>query len=141
MFMSRRKLLGLLPAVYAPFIPASRAMGKTARTSRSVLRYEFHDEVSVRLLKTYARSLALADNKARWEAQMMFHEAQLSRQRCGDTLPQILGYRHNEFVEAHEQGRPIDRSHPAWQKTYSRRAILKRSQDRRRLAERMPSCK
>jgi hypothetical protein len=101
MSITRRKLLGLLPAISAAFIPALRAKAKPARSSRSVLGYELHDDVSVSLLKRYARSLALKDEKVRWEAQRMFHEAQLAR-RGGGTLGHKLGYRHQDFVEAHE---------------------------------------
>jgi hypothetical protein len=109
MSISRRKILGLLPALSAGFIPVAKADPKPLQTANEFFGHRLHDDVSVSLLTTYARSLALIDEKARWEAQMMFHEGQLARQR-GGTLGHKLGYRHKDFVEAHEEARPIDKS-------------------------------
>ena len=113
MSITRRKFLGLLPAVSAIFVPATSAAAKPESLSRTILGYRLHDDVSVSLLKRYSRSLALSDERVRWEAQMMFHEAQLAR-RQGGTIGHKLGYRHRDFVEAHEEGRPIDKSKPLW---------------------------
>ena len=113
MSITRRKLLGLLPAISAVFVPATSAEAKPESSSSTILGYRLHDDVSVSLLKRYARSLALSDEKVRWEAQMMFHEAQLAR-RQGGTIGHKLGYRHRDFVAAHEEGRPIDKSKPLW---------------------------
>ena len=113
MFVTRRKLLGLLPAISAVLIPATSAEAKPESSSSTILGYRLHDDVSVSLLKRYARSLALSDERVRWEAQMMFHEAQLAR-RQGGTIGHKLGYRHRDFVEAHEEGRLIDKSKPLW---------------------------
>ena len=72
MSITRRKLLGLLPAILAP---AFRAEAKPDSSTRSVLGYQLNDDVSVSLLKRYARSLALQDEAARWEAQMLFNNS------------------------------------------------------------------
>ena len=113
MSITRRKLLGLLPALSAGFMPALKAEPKPQQAAEILFGYQLHDEVSVSLLKTYARSLALEDEPARWEAQMMFHEGQLAR-RQGGTLGHKLGYRHNAFVDAHEQGLPVCKTGPLW---------------------------
>ena len=111
--ITRRKLLGLFPFLTVGLVPSVKAETPKQEPPGTVLGHQLHDEVSVTLLKRYARSLALHDEKARWEAQMMFHEGQLARQR-GGTDGHKLGYRHKDFVEAHEQGRPIDKSQPLW---------------------------
>ena len=113
MFITRRKILGLLPVLTAGFIPVVKADPKPRQAASEFFGHQLHDEVSVSLLKTYARSLALHDERARWEAQMMFHEGQLAR-RQGGTLSHKLGYRHRDFVEAHEQGRPVNKSSHLW---------------------------
>ena len=113
MTISRRKILGFFPFLTIGFIPAVKAEEPEQDSPRTVLGHQLHDEVSVSLLNRYARSLALGNEKARWKAQMMFHEAQLARQR-GGTDGHKLGYRHRDFVQAHEQGRPIDKSQPLW---------------------------
>jgi len=107
MFISRRKLLGLLPALATIFVPTLRAEAKPDWSTRSVLGYELHDDVSVSLLKRYARSLALQDEEARWEAQVLFHKAQLARER-GGTMGMKLGSLQRSIVTAHEQGRQED---------------------------------
>ena len=108
MSITRRKLLGFVPAISALFLPVSRARAKPKAHERTCFGYKLHDDVSVSLLKTYARSLALEDDDARWDAQVMFHEAQLSR-RGGGTMSHKLGSLRREFVEAHEHGRPVDK--------------------------------
>ena len=113
MTMTRRKLFGLLPAISAVFVPALKSESRPDISHRSVLGYELHDDVSVSLLKRYARSLALSDEEARWEAQMMFHEAQLAR-RQGGTEGHRLGYRHRDALEAYERGEEPRRVGPLW---------------------------
>ena len=113
MFISRRKILGLLPVLSAGFIPIAKAASKPPKTANEFFGHHLHDDVSVSLLKTYARSLALTDEKARWETQMMFHEAQLARQG-GGTNGHRLGYRHQEAVEAYERGEKPNRVGPMW---------------------------
>lgn len=114
MSISRRKILGFFPFLAVGLIPSVKAEGPKQESPGTVLGHQLHDEVSVSLLNTYARSLALKDEDARWEAQMMFHEGQLARQR-GGTLGHKLGYRHKAFVEAHETGRlPVDKTGPLW---------------------------
>ena len=108
MSITRRKLLGFVPAISALFVPVFGVKAKPAKLERSCLGYLLHDDVSVSLLKTYARSMALEDKDARWEAQLMFHKAQIARQG-GGTMGHKLGSLHMEFVEAHEQGRPVDK--------------------------------
>ena len=108
MSISRRKLLGFVPAISALFVPVARAKAKPTKIERTYLGYQLHDDVGVSLLKRYARSLALEDKDARWEAQMMFHEAQIARQG-GGTMGHKLGSLHREFVEPHELGRPVDK--------------------------------
>ncbi len=104
MSITRRKLLGLLPAISAEFVPALRAEANSCTFSGLVLEYELHDDEGVYLLKKLARSLALKDQKARHEAQKLFHKAEnliLDRQH-------VTGYgarlRWKAFVEAHENG-------------------------------------
>ena len=113
MFISRRKILGLLPVLSASFIPLAMADSKSPKTANEFFGHHLHDDVSASLLKTYARSLALTDEKARWEAQMMFHEAQLARQQ-GGTEGHRLGYRHKDAVEAYERGEEPNRVGPLW---------------------------
>ena len=103
MSISRRKLLAIFPMLTAGFIPAVKAQVESDGTPKAATDHQLHDEVSVSLLDTYSRSLALKDEDARWEAQMLFHEAQLAR-RGGGTMGHRLGYRHKHFVEAHETG-------------------------------------
>jgi hypothetical protein len=111
MSITRRKLLGLLPVLTAGFIPAIKA--EPEPQPDTIFGYRLHDEVSWSLLKTYARSLTLVDSDARWEAQMMFHEAQLAR-RQGGTEGHRLGYRHKEALEAYERGEEPNRVGPLW---------------------------
>ncbi len=103
MNISRRKILGFFPLLTAGFFPVDKAQVKTDTAPKVVTDHQLRDDVSVSLLDTYARSLALKDEDARWEAQMLFHEAQLAR-RGGGTTSHRLGYRHKHFVEAHETG-------------------------------------
>ena len=113
MSITRRKLLGLLPVLSAGFIAAIKIEAKSKQSPDNVFGYQLHDDVSISLLRTYARSLALNDESARWEAQIMFHEGQLAR-RQGGTMGHKLGYRHDAFVEAYEQGLPVDKTGPFW---------------------------
>ena len=103
MTISRRKILGFFPFLAVGLIPSVKAEGPKQESPEIVLGHQLHDEVSISLLNTYARSLALKDKDARWEAQMLFHEAQLAR-RGGGTTGHRLGYRHKHFIEAHETG-------------------------------------
>ena len=57
--------------------------------------------VSVSLLKTFARSLALEDKDARWQAQMMFHKGQVAREG-GGTMSHKIGYKHKAFLNQQE---------------------------------------
>ena len=104
MTITRRKLLGVLPAISTVFVPAHQAEAKTDSSSRSVLGYELHDDESVYLLEKFARTLALKDETARHQAQEMFHKAEkliLGNQH-------VTGYgarlRWKACVEAHESG-------------------------------------
>ena len=72
-------------------------------THQEVLGYKLHDDVSVTLLKDYARSLALKDKDARWQAQMMFHKCQIAREG-GGTQSHVLGYKHEAFLNWKETG-------------------------------------
>ena len=99
--VSRRTVLGVLSALTAGFIPVVKARNQEQEPLRTVLGHRLHDDVSVSLLKSYARSLALQDESARWQAQVMFHEAQLAR---GGTLGHKFGSRHLAFLKAHESG-------------------------------------
>jgi hypothetical protein len=78
MSLLRRNLFQHLMAIIAglPFAAESIAQESTRRT---LLGHTLHDDVSLSLLATYARSLALEDEDARWQAQKLFHEAQLAR--------------------------------------------------------------
>lgn len=102
MFTSRRSVLGLLSAAIASLPLAARAYGSPLEAPTAVLGCQLHDEVSLSLLRTYARSLALQDADARRKAQMMFHKAQLARDG-GGTMGHKLGSRHKVFLEAHER--------------------------------------
>jgi hypothetical protein len=102
MYISRRRILGLLPFVPASLAPPITATAGSDRSPRHVLGYQLHDDHSIILLKRYARSLALQDERARFEAQKMFHKAEqlmLDRQ-------QVPGYgawlRWDACVKAHE---------------------------------------
>jgi hypothetical protein len=107
MSISRRKILRFVPFLTVGFIPSAKAEEPKQESPGTVLGHQLHDEVSASLLNTYARSLALEDEEARWEAQMLFHEGQLAR-RSGGTRSHVLGYRHRNFVEAHEaQSLPV----------------------------------
>jgi len=102
MTISRRTVLGVLSALAASVIPVVKARNAEQEPLRTVLGHRLYDDVSVSLLKSYARSLALQDESARWEAQVMFHETQLAR--CGGgTLAHKLGSRHQAFLKAHEK--------------------------------------
>jgi hypothetical protein len=59
------------------------------------------DSVSLSLLATYARCLTLPDPYASWDAQIMFHEAQLARSR-GGTMAMKLGSRLRGFLGSQE---------------------------------------
>jgi hypothetical protein len=113
MTITRRKILGFFPFLTVGLIPSAKAEQPTQEPSGTVLGHQLHDEVSVSLIETYARSLSLKDEDARWEAQIMFHEAQLARQR-GGTLSHKLGYRHKELLEAYERGEEPARKGPVW---------------------------
>jgi hypothetical protein len=102
MSISRRNALKLFAAGTAGLPLTARAYGRPPEPPRIVLGCQLHDDVSLSLLQTYARSLALEDANARWKAQMMFHEAQLAR-NGGGTMGHKLGYRHKSFLESHER--------------------------------------
>jgi len=95
--ISRRKFINVASAFAVGFAAMFKAGNVKPDTGRKVLGYDLHDDVSVSLLKTYARSLALEDEDARWRAQMMFHETQLAR-RGGGTRAHVLGYQHDAFM-------------------------------------------
>ena len=105
MSITRRRVLGLLPAISALFFPGGKAEAEPDSFPRSVLGYELHDDESVYLLRRYARSLALKNKKARHEAQKIFHKAE---SLILDNV-QVTGYgarlRWNALVEAHESGK------------------------------------
>lgn len=57
--------------------------------------------VCLSLLATYARCLGLPDPKLSWQAQLMFHEAQIARDG-GGTMGHELGYQLKSFLEQAE---------------------------------------
>jgi hypothetical protein len=101
MSISRRKFIRATSIFTAGIAALFTAKVVRPSTHREVLGYKLHDEVSMTLLERYARSLALEDNAARWQAQMMFHKAQLAREG-GGTMSHKLGYRHRAFVRKYE---------------------------------------
>ncbi|MFC1795727.1 hypothetical protein ACFL1V_01460 [Pseudomonadota bacterium] len=101
MSLLRRKFLQHLTAIIAGLPFAAKAVAQES-PKRTALGYTLHDDVSLSLLETYARSLALKDADARWQAQLMFHQAQVARQG-GGTMGHTLGYKHKAFVEEQEQ--------------------------------------
>ena len=108
MSISRRKFVKAISVLTVGFAALFKAKTVKPSKHREVLGYQLHDDVSESLLKTYARSLALEDKAARWQAQMMFHKAQLAREG-GGTMSQKLGYRHRAFVRKFE-GRVLTES-------------------------------
>ncbi len=102
MSISRREALRILSLASAGLATTVNAHESLFDQARVVLGCRLHDDVSLSLLLTYARSLALGDADARWQAQMMFHEAQLARDG-GGTMGHKLGYRHKAFLEANER--------------------------------------
>ena len=101
MSITRRKFIKAVSALAVGITGLFKARPARPSTNREVLGYKLHDEVSVSLLETYARSLALEDKAARWQAQMMFHKAQLAREG-GGTMSHKLGYQHRAFVRKYE---------------------------------------
>jgi hypothetical protein len=59
------------------------------------------DPVSLSLLATYVRCLTLPDPDLSWNAQIMFHEAQLARSH-GGTMAMKLGSRLRAFLGSQE---------------------------------------
>jgi hypothetical protein len=102
MFITRRKLMRFVPFLAVALNAKGRTESVDSEGARAVLGVKLHDEVSVSLLKTYARSLALDDEEARWQAQIMFHQAQLARRFWGGESYE-LGHRHLEFLEENEK--------------------------------------
>ena len=102
MFITRRKLMRFVPFLAVTLAAKGRAESPAGEAVNRVLGIKLHDEVSVSLLQTYARSLALDDEEARWQAQIMFHQAQLAR-RFWDGESYELGYQHLEFLEENEK--------------------------------------
>ena len=107
MFITRRKLIRFVPFLAVALAAKGRAESLGGEDAHTVLGIRLHDDVSVSLVKTYARSLALDDEEARWQAQIMFHQAQLAR-RFWDGESFELGYRHLESLEANENPRRAD---------------------------------
>jgi len=101
MSITRRKFIKAVSAFTVGIAALFKAKSGKPNTHREVLGYRLHGEVSVSLLETYARSLALEDKAARWQAQMMFHKAQLAREG-GGTMSHKLGYQHRAFVRKYE---------------------------------------
>ena len=99
MFITRRKLIRFIPFLAAGLAAKGRTESLGGEDAGIIPDIRLHDEVSIALLKTYARSLALDDEEARWQAQIMFHQAQLAR-RFWDGESYELGHRHLEFLEA-----------------------------------------
>jgi hypothetical protein len=102
MLITRRKLVRFVPFLAVALAAKGKTESPAGEAVHSVLGIKLHDEVSVSLLKTYARSLALDDEEARWQAQIMFHQAQLAR-RFWDDKSYELGHRHLEFLEENEK--------------------------------------
>ena len=104
MKISRRTILGLFPFFAAGFVATTKAEAAVERPANQLLGYQLHDDHNVFLLKEYARSLALKDERARSEAQKMFHKGEL----LVLDNQQVTGYgarlRWKAFVEAHEAG-------------------------------------
>ena len=101
MSISRRKFIRAASTFAIGFTAMFKAKGVKPASHNDLLGYKLHDDVCVSLLNTYARSLALDDERARWQAQMMFHEAQLAREG-GGTMGHKLGYKHEAFVAQRE---------------------------------------
>lgn len=115
MSVSRRNFLGFFTALFSSITSWKPARAAKPDGARVVLGHQLHNDSDVSLVETYARSLALKGG-ASWEAAMMFHEAQLSRER-GGTVGHKLGSMHRSFVEASEKGEEAkDRSHPYWRR-------------------------
>jgi hypothetical protein len=108
MSVSRRMFIKATSILTVGIAALFKAKAVKSSTHREVLGYQLHDDVSVTLLERYARSLALEDKAARWQAQMMFHKAQLAREG-GGTMSHKLGYRHRAFVRKFE-GRALTES-------------------------------
>lgn len=100
--ISRRTVLGVISALTASFIPGVETRTEEQDPLRTVLSHRLYGDVSVSLLASYARSLALKDESARWQAQALFHEAQLAR-RGGGTMGHKFGSRYLAFLKAHEK--------------------------------------
>jgi hypothetical protein len=107
MSISRRKFLGFLTVLASGFSFSRPANARSHAPQRKFMGHQLHDDVSVSLLTLYARSLALKNPKERWEAQMMFHQAQLSREG-GGTRPMKLGSIHKSYLREVESGRHHD---------------------------------
>ena len=101
MYISRRKFLQTTTAITAGAVCLFKSEVAKPFTHREVLSHKLHDKVSFSLLDSYARCMALVNEDARWQAQMMFHEAQLARQG-GGTMSHTLGYQLYAFLEAQE---------------------------------------
>lgn len=114
MSITRRKFLGFLSLLIPGYSTIKVAKADPQAPPRSFMGHQLHDDVSVSLLALYARSLALRSPKKRWEAQAMFHQAQLSREQ-GGTIGHKLGGAHKGYLKAVESGRiGRDRSHAPW---------------------------
>ena len=103
MFITRRKLMRFVPFLAVALAVKGRTESLDGEDARTVFGIKLRDDVSVSLVKTYARSLALDDEEARWQAQIMFHQAQLAR-RFWDGKSYELGHQHLEFLEENEKG-------------------------------------
>lgn len=97
MSITRRKFIKAASALSIGIAALFKAKPIKSDSDREVLGHKLHDEVSMSLLETYARSLALEDKTARWQAQMMFHKSQIAREG-GGTMSHKLGSRHKAFV-------------------------------------------
>ena len=104
MSLSRRNLIQQLMAIIAGFPFAAESIAQES-PKRTVLGHTLHNDVSLSLLATYARSLALKDEDARWQAQKMFHEAQLARWG-GGPMGHTLGSKHDAFL-AQQEGKTL----------------------------------
>ena len=101
MSISRRKFINAASTFAVGLVAMFTARRAKPDTCREALGYQLHDDVSVSLLKSYARSLALEDKDSRWQAQMMFHDAQMARSG-GGTMGHKLGYKHEAFLKQQE---------------------------------------
>ena len=104
MSISRRKLLGLFPVFAVGFGSAIKVQQGIVDSPNRLFGYQLPDDLSLRRVRDYVRSLALEDERTRKEALLKFHEAEQFAVNGAGLRAYGCRCRLSAFLDAQENG-------------------------------------